>query len=85
MKFEVSEAVIAQTTMCHCDFQCLEAGTCNGRPICEVENFPSVKALFISCDEASARIRACPYLIHFGSGAACECPTRQAIFKEYHR
>ena len=79
MKYEVSEEVIAQTTMCPSDFGCLETGECHGRPIREAKEVAFGMALFVTYNDGND----CPYRRLFGSGTICRCPTRQAIHEKY--
>lgn len=79
MNESVPDEVLKATTKCPSNFSCLnkvsgEAGTgCK----CNVESFLGKDLLFVRPKDKNTLL--CPYLMHYGSGHICQCPTH------YHR
>ena len=78
MKIEVNENVINKTTHCDHDFLCLSD---EWTPCGVVKTLIADNLLYVDFDWAKRR--ACSYMVSFGGGYYCTCPTRIEIYKRY--
>jgi hypothetical protein len=78
MKIEIAPDILSATTKCPRDFVCLaQSGQCT----CQGLHCVRQELLFVK----KAGPNDCPYLIPFGQGHICRCPTRMAIYDKYQR
>ena len=78
--YDIARDIIAQTTRCHCDHECLCDGPAARFCLCQLEPFAGGKVLFI----IEPRGEPCRYRVPFGGRAFCGCPVRRAVFEKYH-
>ena len=78
MKIEINENVIKKTTHCDHDFLCL---TDEWEQCGEVKALIADNLLYVHFDWAERRV--CGYMVSFGNGYYCTCPTRIEIYKLY--
>lgn len=76
MKSGIAPEIIAATTKCRKAFLCL---TQPGKCVCKAVHCVRDQILFI--DKAGPD--DCPYLLAFGKGYICTCPTRKAVYDRY--
>ena len=76
MAFEVDADIINQTTKCPHGFKCLKDGA---KQVCKAEEYVKGNGLFIH----RKRQDACPYLMTFGYGYMCHCPTRVELYTQH--
>lgn len=86
MNFNVSDEIRKQTTQCQSDFICLtylnkgETPMCdNDNPMCPVESFIEGDGVFVKNKDPNT----CLYMMSFGYGYICNCPTRCEIYRRY--
>jgi len=77
MRFSIDKSIIDKTTKCNLKFGCLSGDeSC----LCKVKLNISNNIKFIECTDT---IR-CNYMVPFADGNVCTCPTRKAIYRQYH-
>ncbi len=76
MAIDVSEEVVAKTTLCESDFACLSSDQSR---MCRVQRQLMKESLVIDCVET----RPCRYRLSFGNWCICSCPTRKEIYERY--
>jgi hypothetical protein len=76
MGIQVSNPVLAQTTLCENKFACLSSAFSG---ICKVRGHLMKETLIIECAADSV----CKYVLSFGSWSICSCPTRKEIYNRY--
>ena len=76
MGFDISAKTLSQTTQCPDNFKCLEDGR---QQVCAAERYIEGNGLFIR----ERRREYCPYLIPFGYGYICNCPTHVELYQRY--
>jgi hypothetical protein len=76
MKIEIDEKIIAETTLCERNFECLNNYTNRS---CKVENYIIEKVFYIKCLSNNT----CNYKRLCGNSFMCACPTRIEIYKKY--
>ena len=76
MKKEIDPDIIAATTKCPREFQCLEP---KGKPCCNVENFVMKNVLYIKCPSDEA----CDYILPQCACNICLCRTRKDLYRKY--
>lgn len=79
--FDVSAAVLRQTTKCGQAFSCLHTGQCGDVPMCDVETAHGENVLCVQ----AADWPKCPYHLDFGGALFCVCPVRCAIHRQQAR
>jgi hypothetical protein len=70
----VPQDVLGRTTDCPYDVACL-SGT--GRPACKVIQADGKDVLFIEPNH----LPVCPYVLSWGTGAMCRCPTHYYLHR----
>jgi len=75
MKATVSASVLRDTTKCHHNFSCLDAGHCGEWQRCAVDYANGLNVLFLQTEEPAL----CPYRLSFGGCQTCTCPTHYAL------
>ena len=77
-KYEISEKVCRQATLCIKDQSCIKG---EKECLCKVEHFISDRYLFVRRNGSSG---TCPYHVSFGfSSSVCGCPVRNALYQRY--
>jgi hypothetical protein len=76
MKIAVSNEILEATTRCPFDFKCL----LHPESICEIEYALGSEVCFLR----TCKARSCGYKHSFGEMWCCACPTRKAIYRQYH-
>ena len=76
--FDVSAAILKQTTKCSHNFSCLKNGQCGDSQMCDVETAYGDNVL---CVRAADWLQ-CPYHLDFGGARYCVCPVRCAIHQQ---
>jgi hypothetical protein len=76
MSYSISEETLKNTTKCDKDMQCLVDGKCGD---CIIENVIEGRTVFIKTRGPNL----CPYMISFGNGFICTCPTRYELHERY--
>ena len=77
MNDSVPDEVIKETTKCLSEFSCLTNGLDDAVPGCAVEIVLGKNLLFVKPKHKS--VLRCPYLMHYGSGYLCRCPTHSYL------
>lgn len=77
MKFEIDEAIIADTTKCPKKFVCLKG---KAHLHCMVERNVGGRVNFLACLSEES----CPYQMLFAGDTACTCPVRREIYTRYN-
>ena len=78
MEYELKTEVLDSTDKCSEQYSCLQG---KNECLCEVEDIFDGRILFVRPRQS----RACIYRISFGYSYVCNCPTRQAIYRNYQR
>ncbi len=76
-KLEISREILNRTTQCKKKFACLS----DPSVMENVESYFPEDILFVS-DEQCER---CDYKVPVGYSVVCNCPVRQAIYKQYEK
>ncbi len=71
---EIDKKTIEATKRCQSNFSCISD---DGHQLCQVEECINDKVIFVCKDHADY----CPYMLSFGDGFTCTCPTRLEIYK----
>ena len=74
-EISIETDTLNQTSECRWDFCCLSSET---RNLCNVE-YRDGGLLFVRVKPG----RFCPYMVAFGKGFICHCPTRKEIYGRY--
>ncbi len=73
MNSSLPEEVVKATTKCRRSFSCLAKGA--GESACRCEADLVLGKNLISIRPLDSAVGLCPYLMHFGNGHICQCPT----------
>jgi hypothetical protein len=81
MKVSVPDDILKATTKCLSDFSCLSDGPAGCSHRCAAETVLNTDLMFVNPMTKNAIL--CPYLMHYGNGYICRCPTRNYIYSTY--
>ena len=76
MKKVIAPDIIAETTKCCFNFQCLNA---SGKPHCEIVDTHFGNVFFVKCPSNLN----CGYATPVGDSKLCVCPTREELYLKY--
>ena len=79
MKFAVPDAIVKTTQMCPFAMACQQDATNGDFPKCLVRYSVGENVLMVQPKEPCL----CSYLMDYGNGKVCSCPTRYAIYRKY--
>ncbi len=76
MKKVIYPDIIAETTKCCFDFQCLKE---NGKPHCVIEDSYHGNVFFVKCTSSLN----CGYALSICDSKMCTCPIREKLYLKY--